>query len=98
MPSIDEIVRENVEKQLAIKENFIARYLAETGANIRDTTLVEQRIDFNKTNYWCEPKPKIPLNKSEVQLMLKNLSLLIERTQDILGDLNRLKEQLKETA
>ena len=44
-------------KRAQIKEDFIARYLAETGAKIDDTVLVEQMdINTSTIRYWCEPK------------------------------------------
>lgn len=40
-----------------ITEHFIARYLGDTGADIRDTMLVEQRLP-DRYLYWCESRPK----------------------------------------
>jgi hypothetical protein len=56
-PPLDDPVKRTVEAQLAIKEHFIAQYLAKTGANIEDTMLVEQAQPDGRTIlYWCEPK------------------------------------------
>ena len=56
MPTHEEIVQTSIAKQMAIKENFIAHYLAETGADTANTRLVEQRDrDGFTTHYWCEP-------------------------------------------
>jgi hypothetical protein len=54
-----EAIQKHIQQQNAVKENFIARYLAETGAKISETVLVEQ-ISRNglTTKYWCEPKTK----------------------------------------
>jgi len=68
MPTRDEIVNEAVAKQLTIKDNFIAHYLAETGAKVSETTLVEQRKDFKTTLYWCEPKPRLDLSITEMEV------------------------------
>jgi hypothetical protein len=53
----EEFVKRAVAAQMAIKEHFIAQYLAATGARIEDTQLVEQRLP-NGTGfrYWCEPR------------------------------------------
>lgn len=96
MPSKDEIVQKELEKQLAIIENFIARYLAETGARVQDTTLVEQRKDPLTTLYWCEPKPKIDLSKSEAMSLSQSVVALVERVKEIQEDLLRLLQQLKD--
>jgi hypothetical protein len=51
--TIEKIVRE----ENAIKENFIARYLAATGAQIEDTVLCQQTdMETATIRYWCEPK------------------------------------------
>lgn len=55
----DEIIRDAIGKQMAIKDHFVAQYLAATGAKIQDTVLCEQydARDFT-TRYWLEPKGK----------------------------------------
>lgn len=59
--TIGQIVEDAIAKQMAIKENFVAHYLAATGAKIERTMLVEQRsADGLTTNYWCEPKKGRP--------------------------------------
>jgi hypothetical protein len=45
---------------MAIKEHFIAQYLAATGARIEDTMLVEEHMGYSQAggftiHYWCEP-------------------------------------------
>jgi hypothetical protein len=43
----------------AVKEHFIARYLADTGAKIEDTQLVERHsADGLTVTLWCEPRKK----------------------------------------
>jgi hypothetical protein len=58
MPSDMQVLVANaIKQQNAIKENFIARYLAATGARIEDTVLIEEHSDDGlRIRYWCEPK------------------------------------------
>lgn len=56
-PDLQAIVADVIKRQNAIKENFIARYLAATGARIEDTVLIEEHSDNGlRIRYWCEPK------------------------------------------
>jgi hypothetical protein len=50
------LVPDIIKQQNAVKENFIAGYLAATGARIEDTVLCEQHSNDRTTiRYWCEP-------------------------------------------
>ncbi len=65
------IVADLVAQQLAIKEHFVAQYLAATGAKIEDTVLCEQFAADGKTRrYWCEPRDKRAKTENRAFLFL----------------------------
>jgi hypothetical protein len=83
--SMDEIVRDAVAKEMAIKESFIARYITETGAKVADTMLMEQtHSDGITKSFWCEPivKPKKPTQRQQTVLdAIRDLVLDITKKQ-----------------
>lgn len=57
---LDENIARLIKQQVSIKENFIARYLHETGAKISDNSMLVERRTDTGFEYHCEPRRTTP--------------------------------------